>query len=136
MLSRFLPVLLILFSGSLHAFNFPVEIIEFMDDSRVAASINESDIDSSVGWVPFESAPPLSVADALDAIQTYLKARGETPDATLVEVELKQIPNHDAHWHYLVKFKVADDDTTQMNYFFVLMSGKVIPGVKQPQSVK
>jgi hypothetical protein len=136
MLSRFLPLLFIFFSGCLHAYEFPIEIIEFMDNNRVAASINEADIDKSVDWVPFESAPPLSVAEVLKAIKDYLAERGEMTNAILDEVELKRIPHHEKHWHYLVKLHAPDEDRQHSSYFFVLMTGKVIPGVKQPQSVK
>ena len=135
MRSRLLPLLLML-SGNIQAFEFPIEIIEFIDNARVVASINESDIDKTSYWHPFEGAPPLTMTDALDAIHEYLAADPDLSNATLSGIELKQIPHHEKYWHYLVRMQSRATDKPGFRYFIVLMNGKVIPGLREPQTVK
>jgi hypothetical protein len=136
MRQRMLAVLLILFSANLPAREFPIEIIESVDSSRVIAFIDEDDIDNSAHWVPFESAPPLAVADALKAIREHLAGDQAYANAGLTAIELKPIPQHEKHWHYLVKINTRTDDKTVFHYFIVLMDGKVIGGLREPQAVK
>jgi hypothetical protein len=55
---------------------------------------------------------------------------------TLTGIELKKIPRHEKHWHYLVKTKSEVDDIVESHYFIVLMDGKVIAAIKEPESIK
>lgn len=134
---RILPVLVLLgCSTKLPAVQFPVEVIEFMDNARVVASIEAVDIDASAQWQPFSGAPPLSLTAALDAVHKHLAADPTLADATLSGIELKQIPHHENHWHYLVKLQAHNADNPRPHYFIVLMNGKVIAGLREPQAVK
>jgi len=134
--SRMLPLLLLLFSASTQAYEFPVEIIEFIDNAKIVASIDEGDIDESLYWQPFESPPPLSIAGALDAIRTHIASDPQAGRTELTGIELKQIPHHSRHWHYLVKMRTEVEGKPQPRYFIVLMTGKVIPGLREPETVK
>lgn len=136
MLTRMLPLLFALFSGSLQAYEFPIEIIEFIDNTRVVAFVNEVDIDKALYWVPFEGSPPLAIADALKAIRGHIASDPKLADATLTGIELKQIPRHEKYWHYLVKLRSQADDRVRSSYFIVLMDGKVIPGIREPETLK
>ncbi len=136
MLSRTLPLLLILLSGNLSAYEFPVEIIEFFDNTKVVAFVNEGDIDKSRYWVPFEGPPPLAVVDALKAIREHIASDPEMTNASLTGIELKQIPHHEKYWHYLVKMRSHADDRLHSSYFIVFMDGKVIPGIREPETLK
>lgn len=135
MLLRFLPVFALLFSAKLFAYEFPIEATEYLDDVKVVAYIKKSDISQGLIWTPFASAPPLSMSAALQAIQDYAEKAG-LENMTLTGIELKPIPHHEKHWHYLVKVKTEEDDTFQSHYFVVLMDGKVIPALKQPDAIK
>jgi len=135
MYSRFIPLFVLLFSAKLYAYEFPIEITEYIDDVKVDAYISNNDINQALVWTPFESEPPLSMASALQAIQAYA-ANTDLSDMTLTGIELKQIPHHEKHWHYLVKIKSEVDEVVASHYFIVLMDGKVIPAIKEPESIK
>lgn len=136
MRQRMPAVLLIRFNANLPAREFPIEIIESVDNSRVIAFLDEDDIDNSAHCVPFESAPPLAVADGLKGIREHLAGDQAYANAGPTAIELKAIPQHEKHWHYLVKINTRTDDKTVFHYFIVLMDGKVIGGLRQPQVVK
>jgi hypothetical protein len=36
----------------------------------------------------------------------------------------------------MVKLKVMHDDISQARYLIVLMNGKIIPGMKEPETIK
>jgi len=136
MRARILPLLLIVISGKIQAFEFPIEVIEFIDNAKVVAFLDETDIDKRSYWEPFTGVPPLSMTDALGAIHDHLAADPELGKATLSGIELKQIPHHERYWHYLVKLQTRMDDKPHSRYFIVLMNGKVIPGLMEPETVK
>jgi len=132
---RFLPLLILLFSSRLFAYEFPIEITEYIDDVKVDAYISNSDIKPESTWTPFASEPPLSMSTALQAIEDYA-SKAELENLTLTGIELKPIPHHTGHWHYLVKVKSEVDEVLESHYFIVLMNGKVIPAIKEPDSIK
>ena len=127
---------LFLVAGALQARPFPVEIIETLDDVKVVAFISDADIKSSVSWSPMSSAPPLSIAAAIQAIKKEMAGKHDLDKATINEIELKQIPYHADHWHYLVKVSATGNNHSIDHYFVVLMSGKVIRAIKEPESYK
>lgn len=136
MSSRMLILLLVLFSTSVHALEFPIEIIEYFDQTRVVAFISEKDIDRTLDWSPFEGDPPLTIADTLRAVREYMAGETGLAKAELTEIELKRIPQHERHWHYLVKMKTQADDKPQFHFLIVLMDGKIIPGLREPEGYK
>ena len=133
MLSRVLFALLLL-STQAQAIEYPVEIIEYLDNNRVVAFVNESDIKKSPQWDP-PGEPPLSMAKAVSAVEQYI-APAPINGETLIGIELKKIPRHQHQWHYLVKNKVQTEDQMVSHYYVVLMDGKVIPAIKEPEAYK
>jgi len=136
MYKKLLPFLFLLLSGKVLALNFPIEITEYFDDVKIIAYVNKSDINDKSQWTPFESPPPLSIPDALKAVETYISSDTSYVDTTLTEIELKRIPHHETYWHYLVKIKSTVDDAVQPHFFVVLMDGKVISAIKLPEAIK
>jgi hypothetical protein len=136
MYRKLIPLLFLLFSGKLLAFEFPIEITEYIDDIKIIAYINERDINRESRWTPFDGPPPLSIYDALQAVQGDISSNAAITDTTLIGIELKQIPHHEMYWHYLVKVKFKLADKTQPHFFVVLMDGKVISALKRPESIK
>ena len=128
--------LLFLFIGRAQAFEFPIKITEYLDDVRVIAYINKSDINEKLQWTPFGRPPPLSIYGALIAIESYIKDNDDFTNIKLTGIELKQMPHHDLYWHYLVKAKYGPEGEMQSHFFVVLMDGKVIAALKQPESIK
>lgn len=136
-MSRYLLAgLMLLVSGKLFAYDFPIEILEYVDDVRIVAHINKKDISADRQWSPFEAAPPLSIKDALNAVEQQIKTGTDYQEVSLSGIELKRIPHHKAHWHYLVRINHRVDGEIRSHFFVVLMDGKVIPAIREPESVK
>lgn len=136
MFRNLLLVLAFLFSSQVFAFDFPIEISEYIDDIKVDAFINEEDLNESRPWTPFESSPPLSMNQALMAIKDNEAGRMDFAATQVLGIELKPVPQHKSYWHYLVKLKVMSEERAESAYYVVLMNGKVIPAIKEPESIK
>lgn len=128
--------LLLLICGEALAYETPVEIIEYIDDVKVIAYLNKSEIAKSPQWIPFESPPPLSIQDALQAVRLYLESDADFTDARLVSIELKRIPHYEQHWHYLAKVRYRVGDKIEPHFFAILMDGKLVSAIKEPESIK
>lgn len=110
-----------------------VEIIEQIDNSRMVAFVEQADIEAGPAWIPGASPIPLSVDAALQSISRFSEASGRA-DA-IDEIEIRKVPGHEKRWHYLVK--VADDRmTTRYRLYLVLMNGKVVPAIIEPEGYK
>ncbi len=131
-----MPFVFLLFAGNALANEPPIEISEYIDDVTIIAYINESDIGVESQWIPFKSPPPLSISDALQAVDQYIKANSEFARTTLIGIELKKVARHENIWHYLVRVKGSIADKTQAHFYVVLMNGKVISGIRRPDSIK
>jgi len=136
MFTRVLPALLLLMSSSVYALEFPSEIIETLDDTTIIAYLNESDINKTAKWRPSASEPPLSIAGAVAELQRYITANPHPGKESLRAIELKQIPRHKHYWHYLVRTRVKNEGGTANHFYMVLMDGKVIPAIMEPESYK
>lgn len=136
MLFRWIALALILISQNIAAYEFPIVVTEYLDDIKLVASINESDIDKTLTWDPASGSPPLTLVDALSAVRKHIAAGEGESAADLLEIELKQIPHHVQQWHYLVKMRTTNDDEMIIRYFVVLMNAKVIPALPIPESVR
>lgn len=136
MLKILAPMVLLLFSFEVLATEFPIVIREYIDDIKIDAYINKTDLDSLEPWTPFESPPRLSVGGALMAVKNYIDADTRYADFSLVGIELKLLPQHERYWHYIVKINTLLEDRREPGFFIVLMDGKVIPAIMQPDSIK
>lgn len=133
MFLRLMAILMILTSQCVLAFEFPIQITEYLDDKKIIVAINESDIDKTLSWMPESGAPPLTIVGALDAVRKKIGINGAEPVAELLEIELKQIPHHPLQWHYLVKMINRHGGEQTPVYFIVLMNAKVIPALPRPE---
>jgi len=107
-----------------------IEIFEQFDQARIVAFIDTADIDAASRWDPLSSPPPLSISGLIDTLR---KADAEL---AIVEIELRQIPHHPGYWHYLVKTQPGLEKQDPYRYFVVLMNGKLIPAIREPESYK
>jgi hypothetical protein len=123
-------------SVNAHSFDFPVEIFEYVDNARIVVFINEGDIVDSANWEPFKGSPPLSVEKVISSLHKYIGGKEEYANIKLEEIEVRRIPHHENKWHYMVKMKTYNNDKTQYHYFVVLMNGKIITALREPESVK
>ncbi len=135
MFTKLLPVALLfgLFANT-YAYQFPLEMIDYMDDTTIIVYAKKSDIDSSSTWMPGESAPPLSIAQLVTKVDAWLQSQKGMHDLKVNEVELKKVQKHekDNYWYYLVQLK----HKKEIQYIAVLMNGKVLPAIKEPKSYK
>ena len=136
MFKKLIPFLLLLFFGRAMAYENPIEIIEYIDDVKVVAYISKSDITEKLQWTPLESPVPLSIDDALRAVQNYIKSDKDIADFKLSGIELKRIARYEMYWHYLVKLKYKSDGRMRPHFYVVLMDGKVISALREPESIK
>jgi hypothetical protein len=127
---------LLLFSLSARAFEFPHEYIEYIDDTKIVAFIDNEDIAVSPLWVPGQGKLPLNIEAALERVHKYIDAKLDIPAVKLEEIELKRIPHADARWHYLVVMHSENAEGIKLHYFVVLLSGKVIPALEEPEAYK
>ena len=134
---KFKWLFLFLVSISAQANQFPVEIIENIDDMKVVAFIKETDIEKSIKWTPFsELPPPMSIEQVVSAIKKEVTGDTKLDDAVITEIELKSMPHHKAHWHYLVKLQANMNGKVDNVVYIVLMDGKVIRAIKEPEAIK
>lgn len=136
MLKKTLALLLLLCAGQAFARTFPLEIIEYIDDTKVVAFVYEKDVQQSPAWKPADAPPPLDIADVLLKMRDYTTAHPLLAGASFEEAELKRIPHHPDHWHYLVVMKIPGIDRPETHFFVMLMNGKVIPALKEPAPLK
>ncbi len=114
-----------------------IEIIEQFDDSKVVAFIGEDDIENYPIWQKLENVPPLPVNEAVKLVQYHLNGGGQGVNSSVVkEIEIREIPRHPGYWHYLVKIKNNDAEGGKYRVFVVLMNGKLIPAIVEPDSFK
>ena len=130
---RFLFVAILVLSTNAYAFQPKIEIIEQFDNLRMVAFISVKDINNDPEWNPDLDSPPLSVGDAIKAVKEFSKP--SKTDGKIKEIEIRQVPNHEARWHYLIK-TTNDAMKTKMSIYVVLMNGKVIPAIIEPQGYK
>ena len=128
--------LLLIASNSVLAFQFPVEMIEGVEGARVVVNINKEDLEKEVSWTPFESAPPVTVADALGIVREHLANNPALKEATLREIQLRRIPRHENNWHYMVMVETLREGNPVLHYYVVLMSGKLYTAIREPESYK
>ncbi len=116
------------------AFHSPVEIFDDINGVRVVAFINREDIEKADPWKPFAGKPPLSISQALDKVRRFIHEDAKT--VRVSEIELKTLPEYPHHWHYLVRLSYTSEQQAHHHYFVVLMSGKVIAAIKEPEAIK
>ncbi len=127
---RYLLIAILFLSANAHAFQHKIEIIEQFDNLRMVSFITIEDINSNPEWDPDVDVPPLTVDKAIQAVKAFVKASG-----SIKEIEIRQVPKHEKQWHYLIK---VNNDSMKSKYsvYLVLMSGKVIPAIIEPQGYK
>jgi hypothetical protein len=131
-LYRLLFLVLALIGGSSQAYTPSIEIIEQFDNMKLVAFFSERDIENYPIWHPTEEAPPLSIKEAIQAVNNTNGS--ELSIDAIKEIELREISHYKHYWHYLIKTKTKAK--TKYRIYVVLMNGKVIPAVVEPESYK
>ena len=135
MLHKLFPaILLCAFFSQSYAFQFPLEIIDYMDDATIIVYAKKDDINSTSTWIPGEGSVPLGINELVSKVNNWLKTQPEMSSLTINEIELKKVKKHekDNYWYYLLQLK--NNDNTQ--YLAVLMNGQILPAIKEPKAYK
>ncbi len=125
-LPRLLLPLLLATTPLAQTMEFPLELIEYIDDVKVVTFMPPSALASAPTWDPMRQAVPLSLQQALDQVRTHLENDGHQ----LTTIELKPVAGHRGHWHYLVRLRAPDG---RPRYFSVLLDGRLLPATHEPE---
>ena len=135
MLNKLFPALLLFgcFSQS-YAFQFPLEIIDYMDDATIIVYAKKDDINNTSVWIPGEGNVPLGINELVSKVNSWLKTQPEMSALKINEIELKKVKKHEKenYWYYLLQLKNHKD----IQYLAVLMNGQILPAIKEPKSYK
>lgn len=117
---------------------FPLEVIERFADARIIVYIQQSDMDEAPAWHPGEGAPPLTIEALVRAIQKWTAGDPALAKATIRKIELKPIrlKNNQGRWYYLAQLSVDTEGQPSMHYVAVLMNGKILPAIREPEPYK
>ncbi len=119
--------------GSAGAETFPLELIEQFDEARVVAFIDKAELENSPAWQPLDQPPPLTIAAALERLAAFVQQRGEELSKLKVtEIELRPVSGFPDRWHYLVRTATPAGP----RFYAVLMNGRVVAAVREPEPVK
>ena len=72
---RYLFLLLAFTSVNAQSYQPSIEIYERFDDVKLVAFVNESDIENYPLWHSLSEVPPLSIADAIQAVKDLAFAK-------------------------------------------------------------
>lgn len=133
---RWLLLLLTIVSINAQSFQPSLEIVEQFDDVRLIAFINKADIENYPLWHPLTEAPPLSIRNAIQAINKYKANNGKLITGIIKEIELREMPHHKNYWHYLIKINTNPGKKPRYQVYVILMNGKVIPALIETESYK
>lgn len=138
MLLRFFAATLFVFSSNVLAVEFPVEIVDQFDNSRVVAYVNQGDVDKSPSWNPADGAPPLTIGAMLKSLDNWIAEDSTLKGAEVSKIELKPIMNKEieGRWYYLVKLTCKSTENPKVSYAAILMNGKVSAAIREPDPFK
>lgn len=129
--------LLLLFAQSALAAQFPLIIIEPFDETKIIIYVSETDIENSPAWKPSDGTPPLTIEKLITDIKRHNGGDSKLANAIIHEIELKPVLHHEKQnrWYYLVQMKTVGKKSYR-HYFAVLMDGKIISAIREPESYK
>jgi hypothetical protein len=127
-----------IFSIGALAKEFPLEIIERFADARIVIYTRQSAIDAAPAWNPSQGAPPLSIEALIKAVEKWSAAEPQPATAFIRKIELKPIRHEENRnrWYYLVQLDVKEQGRSSTRYLAVLMSGKILPAIREPEPYK
>lgn len=117
---------------------WPVEIFDVMDGQRLVVFLHNEDIAASPVWQPTEGGPPLTIAETLGHVEDWIAKDPRLAGAEIREIELKPIHEHEMEhrWYYLVQLHGVQNGRSKAFYAAVLFTGKVVPAIAEPASIK
>jgi len=129
---------MLLFGHSAGATQFPLEIIEHFDDTKIVIYVQQADVDQAPTWEPGRGAPPLSIEQLVKSVTAHNSGTPGSAEFQIRKIELKPVlrnPKRNS-WYYLLRLKAIRDGRPEIEYLAVLMSGKVLPAIREPDPYK
>ncbi|HEB96517.1 MAG TPA: hypothetical protein ENI96_08820 [Sedimenticola thiotaurini] len=139
MYKPFIATLLLLASaGSANAANWPLEIIDHLDETKIVVYVKEADIERAPAWNPEAGAPPFTLGDLLRSVSEWEKKNAGVTRASIRKIELKPILHHEkqGRWYYLVQLREQREGKAADRYLAVLMNGTMAAAIAEPASYK
>lgn len=128
---------LLLIAQNTFASQFPLVIIEPFDESKIVIYTTEKDIEKSPAWKPADGTPPLTIEKLIADINKHNAKHPKLANSIIHEIELKPILHHEKQnrWYYLIQMQ-GGGKQPHRHYLAVLMDGKIISAIKEPESYK
>lgn len=115
--------------------SWPLEIFDVMDNKQLVIFVRDEDIAKSPQWQPAKGGPAMGVATVINKVNQWVAQDIRLKGLTVHEIELKPIKRHKNHWYYLVHLGDSHH-SKKTSYVAVLFSGKVVPAMVKPVSIK
>ncbi len=134
---RFFAVFLLVAANNVPAVQFPLEIVENFDGTRVVVLANKDEIETAPTWHPADK-PPLTIADLVITVQKHIDATPGRSNALIRKIDLRPIKGYETQdrWYYLLMVADPDNSHPNLNYLAVLMNGKVLSTIREPSAYK
>ncbi len=118
--------------------SWPLEVLENMDNQRIAVFPTLEEIRASPRWVPGEGPVPLGIDGAIESAALFESARAHATEVKVREVKLVPIndPRAADRWYYLARIDAVVDNAPATHFVGVLMNGVAVPGIADPDSVR
>lgn len=118
--------------------SMPLEILEVMDDQRIAVFPRIEDVLDAPGWHPGMEPLPLGADEAIELAYRFETDHGRSVAAEVLEVKLTPINDHRAgdRWYYLVKMIDRHQPDQPPHYVAVLMNRITAPAMIDPATVR
>jgi hypothetical protein len=131
-----LNTLFLLFSlcvSTAQASSLPTEVIEVMDQHRIALYLNESQINGIPAWRPGEGKPPMSLEDAVGRALEWMARDPSLANAQVYELKYKPVHHYEKlnRWYYLVELR---QKAGKKRFLAVLPDGEVVSAIVEPGS--
>ncbi len=139
MLKNFLAIAVLLAAiGSVNASPWPLEIIDHLDETKIVIYIKEADIEASPLWNPASGTPTFGLSELLETVAAWKEKNKWDAADGIEKIELKPIMHHEkeGRWYYLVQLKNVEKGKRSHQYLAVLMSGKAVAAIMEPEAYK
>jgi hypothetical protein len=122
-----------LFATTAQAESLPTEVIEIMDQHRIALYLSASQVNSIPEWHPGQGKPPMSLEGAVERAMKWIANDPSLAGAEVYEIKYKPVHHYEKlnRWYYLVELRQA---AGKKRFLAVLPDGQVVSAIEEPGS--
>lgn len=113
----------------------PTEVIEIMEQHRIAVQLSADQIRRIPEWQPGQGTPPMSIETAAREVLEWIAGNPSLDGAQVYEIKYKPVHNHEKlhRWYYLVELRMA---AGEKRFLAVLPGSGVVPAIEEPDLVQ